>query len=90
MAFTDFKSVAHVQEKYNIRYAEEDFLEYRELSPSEAFLNEFEFSLRNMDVLHPKHQDVKMSFIRFSEKFTNLSSDDTLSGVTDQSHMTAI
>ena len=36
MAFTDFKSVAQVQEKYNIRYAEEDFLEYRELSPSEG------------------------------------------------------
>lgn len=50
MAFADFKSVAQVQEKYNIRYAEEDFLEYRELSPPETFLNEFEFSLRNMDV----------------------------------------
>ncbi|MDM8540742.1 hypothetical protein QUF90_06610 [Desulfococcaceae bacterium HSG9] len=50
MAFTDFKSVAEVQKKYNIRYEEEDFIECRELSPTEAFLDEFEFSLRNMDV----------------------------------------
>lgn len=50
MAFTDFKSIAQVQEKYHIRYAEDDFLEYQNLSPSEFFLKEFEFNLRHMDV----------------------------------------
>lgn len=50
MAFADFKSVAHVQEKYNIIYVEEDFLEYREVSPPDTFLSELEFSLLNMDV----------------------------------------
>jgi len=91
MAFTDFKSVAHVQEKYNIRYAEEDFLGYRELSPSEAFLNEFEFSLRNMDVFTSEAsrcENVIYPILR--EIYKSFVGRNTLSGVTDQSCMTAI
>ncbi len=96
MAFTDFKSVAQVQEKYNIRYAEEDFLEYSELSPSETFLNEFEFSLRNMDVftseasrcenvIYPILREVYKSFVgRYSLwSHRSISYDSDLTGIPD-------
>lgn len=50
MAFTDFKSIAQVQEEYNIRYGEENFIDYVELSPSDSFIKEFDFNLDNIDV----------------------------------------
>lgn len=96
MAFADFKSLAQVQEKYNIRYAEEDFLEYRELSPSETFLNEFEFSLKNMDVfaseasrcenvIYPILREIYKSFVAryalWSHKAITYNSD--LTGIPD-------
>ena len=93
MAFTDFKSVAEVQKKYNIRYEEDDFIEYRELSPTEAFLDEFEFSLRNMDVfasedsrcenvIYPILREVYKSFVGryslWSHKSISYNSDLTI------------
>ena len=50
MAFSDFKSMAQVQEKYRIKYLEEDFIEYTGLVPTPAFLGEFEFNRQNIDV----------------------------------------
>lgn len=50
MAFSDFKSIAEVQEKYQIRYTEADFIEYLDLKPSEQFIQEFEFNEQNIDV----------------------------------------
>lgn len=50
MAFTDFKSIALVQLEYNIKYAEENFISYIDLEPSEPFRKEFEFNLENIDV----------------------------------------
>ncbi len=50
MAFSDFKSIAQVQEEYNIKYSEEDFIEYGYLKPSDFFLKELEFSEKNIDV----------------------------------------
>ena len=50
MAFTDFKSIQQVQEAFNIKYTEEDYIDYDEIKPSKAFLEEFEFSRRNIDV----------------------------------------
>jgi len=96
MAFTDFKSVAQVQEKYNIRYAEEDFIEYGELSPSEIFLKEFEFSLRNMDVftseasrcenvIYPILREIYKSFVDGCSLWSHksISYDSDLTGVPD-------
>ena len=50
MAFSDFKSMAQVQEKYRIKYAEENFIEYADLLPTPVFLAEFEFNRQNIDV----------------------------------------
>jgi len=52
MAFSDFKTVPEVQEKFGIRYTETDFLKVEapmEL-PSEQFLQELEFSRQYIDV----------------------------------------
>ena len=52
MAFTDFKTIPEVQEKFRITYAENDFFAIEEpvICPSEQFLKEFEFCRRHIDV----------------------------------------
>lgn len=50
MAFTDFKSIAQVQQTFKIKYAEENFIEYCQSSPSDTFLEEFEFNQQYIDV----------------------------------------
>jgi len=50
MAFSDFKSVSQVQEKYKIKYIEDNFIEYREYSVSESFLKESEFNREHIDI----------------------------------------
>lgn len=50
MAFSEFKTIADVQRKYEIRYAEEDFVLCQELAPPENFLNDFEFAKENIDI----------------------------------------
>jgi hypothetical protein len=50
MAFTDFKSIAQVQEEYRITYSEESFISYFDLNPSEHFRQEFDFNQENIDV----------------------------------------
>jgi hypothetical protein len=50
MAFTDFKSIAQVQEEYRITYSEESFISYFDLKPSDRFRQEFEFNQENIDV----------------------------------------
>ena len=44
MAFTDFKSIQQVQQTFNIKYTEENYIEYDKLEPSPTFLAEFTFS----------------------------------------------
>ena len=51
MAFTDFKSMRQVQEAFNIKYTEANYLQYEDVEPSKAFLEEFEFSQRHINVL---------------------------------------
>ena len=51
MAFTDFKSIAQVQETFDIRYSEADYIQYTpNIEPSSAFLEEFTFSREHIDV----------------------------------------
>lgn len=50
MAFSDFKTISEVQEKYKIKYKEDDFIVSQELSPSDNFLNDFEFNRENIDI----------------------------------------
>ena len=51
MAFTDFKSIAQVQETFDIKYSEADYIQYTpNIEPSSAFLEEFTFSQEHIDV----------------------------------------
>lgn len=45
MAFSDFKAIPEVQERFGIRYVENDFIETKNSAgPSEQFLQEFDFN----------------------------------------------
>ena len=51
MAFSDFKTIPDVQEKFRIRHVENDFIETQHTAdPSEQFLQELEFSRQYIDV----------------------------------------
>lgn len=96
MAFTDFKSIAQVQEEYSIKYSEESFISYLDLKPSDHFKQEFEFNQENIDVftseasrcenvIYPILREVYKSF---AEKYTlwshkSISYDNKLTGTPD-------
>jgi hypothetical protein len=50
MAFNDYKTIAEVQQEYNIKYLEEDFIEITDLKPSDFFVKELKFSEQTMDI----------------------------------------
>ena len=50
MAFSDFKTISEVQEKFRIKYASNDFFEVEAKNPSEQFLQELEFSRQYINV----------------------------------------
>ena len=49
MAFSDFKTISEVQEKFSIKYASNDFFGVEAKNPSEQFLKELEFSRQHID-----------------------------------------
>ena len=49
MAFSDFKTISEVQEKFRIKYASNDFFGVEAKDPSEQFLKELEFSQQHID-----------------------------------------
>ena len=50
MAFSDFKRISEVQEKFRIKYTVSDFFEAEEANPSTQFLEEFKFTMENFNV----------------------------------------
>ena len=50
MAFSDFKTISEVQEKFRIKYASNDFFGVEAKNPPEQFLQELEFSRQYIDV----------------------------------------
>ena len=50
MAFSDFKRISEVQEKFDITYAEEDFVNVHDAEPSAQFLQDFEWTRQNLNV----------------------------------------
>ncbi|MDD9974053.1 MAG: hypothetical protein OXU27_08605 [Candidatus Poribacteria bacterium] len=50
MAFSDFKTISEVQEKFRIKYTSNDFFGVEAKNPSEQFLQELEFSREYIDV----------------------------------------
>ena len=96
MAFTDFKSIRHVQEAFNIRYTEADYLQYEDIEPSAAFLEEFEFSQQHINVfsseaarcenvIYPILRDVYKNFVDWFSLWSHesITYDARLSGTPD-------
>ncbi|MDE0556240.1 MAG: hypothetical protein OXI24_18660 [Candidatus Poribacteria bacterium] len=50
MAFSDFKTISEVQEKFRITYAEDDFFKVQPTNPSAEFLQDFEFTRAHINV----------------------------------------
>ncbi len=50
MSFTQFKNIPQVQQKYAIKYIEQNFIQPLSFELSAYFLTEFEFNLANLDV----------------------------------------
>ena len=50
MAFSDFKRISEVQEKFRIKYTANDFFEVEKARPSAQFLEEFKFTMENFNV----------------------------------------
>lgn len=96
MAFTEFKSIQITQQKFNIKYTEYEYIEYDEITPSTSFVEDFEFSRRNIDifsseasrcenVIYPIVRDVyKHYFGQYSLwSHKSLSYDEVLTGTPD-------
>ena len=50
MAFSDFKAISDVQEKFRIKYTANDFFKVEAASPPSQFLQEFQFTMENINV----------------------------------------
>ena len=50
MAFSDFKTISEVQEKFRITYTEDDFVKAEPSTPSAEFLRDFEFTRERIHV----------------------------------------
>ncbi|MYB96471.1 hypothetical protein F4167_00190 [Candidatus Poribacteria bacterium] len=50
MAFSDFKTISEVQEKFRIIYSEDDFVKSEPSTPSAEFLRDFEFTREHINV----------------------------------------
>jgi hypothetical protein len=96
MAFKDFKSIQQVQKTFHIKYVEEDYIEYDDITPSQAFLDEFHFSRKHIDVfsseasrcenvIYPVLREVYKSYVAHYALWSHraLSYDDTLTGIPD-------
>lgn len=96
MAFRDFKSIQQVQQTFNIKYSEENYIEFDDIVPSQEFLHEFEFSRKNIDifsseaarcenVIYPILRDVFKKYVAHYALWSHrtLTYDETLTGVPD-------
>ena len=50
MAFSDFKKLSEVQEQFRIKYMTSDFFKVEAANPPEQFLQEFRFTMQNINV----------------------------------------
>lgn len=50
MAFSDFKQISEVQEKFRIKYTPDNFFKVEEANPPSQFLQEFQFTMENINV----------------------------------------
>ncbi|MCP4700183.1 MAG: hypothetical protein GY862_25520 [Gammaproteobacteria bacterium] len=96
MAFTDFKSADEVQQAYQIKYVEEEFLAAAPAAAPERFVEEFEFNNANFDiftseasrcenVIYPVLREICKRFVRRYSLWSHksISADTVLSGTPD-------
>ncbi len=96
MASTDFNSIAQVQETFKIKYNEVDYLQYEDIEPSPAFLEEFEFSKQHINVfsseaarcenvIYPILRDVYKNYVEWFALWSHesIAYNEELSGTPD-------
>ena len=96
MAFTDFNSIAEVQESFQIKYTESEYIQYIDIEPSPAFLEEFKFSQRHINVfsseasrcenvIYPVLRDVFKNYVEWFALWSHelISYDEDLTGTPD-------
>lgn len=50
MSFSKYKNIAQVQQEFNIRYQEQNFLQISSFKPRQSFLDDLKFDLETLDV----------------------------------------
>ena len=96
MAFSDFKTISEVQEKFRIKYSSNDFFGVEAKDPSEQFLKELEFSQQHIDfftsdgsrcevvifpILREIYKDYAENYGLWVKK--SIAYDETLNGIPD-------
>jgi hypothetical protein len=96
MAFSEFKTIAEVQERYKIAYKEDVFIPERDALPSVVFMEDFEFNKKNIDIFtsEASRSEVVISpllremYKKYCEKYSfwiqkSISFDEVLTGTPD-------
>ena len=96
MAFSDFKTISEVQERFRITYSENDFVEVEPSSPSAEFLRDFEFTREHINVFASEASRcetiifpvLKESYKAYADRYAlwikkSIAYDDTLNGTPD-------
>ncbi|RKU17169.1 hypothetical protein C6501_04520 [Candidatus Poribacteria bacterium] len=96
MAFSDFKTISEVQERFKVKYAEDDFVEAEPATPSIEFLQDFEFTREHINVFASEASRceaiifpvLKESYKAYADRYAlwikqSITYDDTLNGTPD-------
>ena len=96
MAFSDFKTISEVQEKFRITYTEDDFVTAEPSNPSAEFLRDFEFTREHINVFASEASRcetiifpvLKESYKAYADQYAlwikqSISYDDLLNGTPD-------
>ena len=96
MAFSDFKTISEVQEKFRITYSEDDFVKSEPSTPSSEFLQDFEFTREHINVFASEASRcetiifpiLKESYKAYADQYAlwikqSIVYDDVLNGIPD-------
>ncbi|MDE0638555.1 MAG: hypothetical protein OXI43_22155 [Candidatus Poribacteria bacterium] len=96
MAFSDFKTISEVQERFKVTYAEDDFVKAEPATPSVEFLRDFEFTREHINVFASEASRcetiifpvLKESYKAYADRYAlwikqSITYDDILSGTPD-------
>ena len=96
MAFSDFKTISEVQEKFRIVYSEDDFVKSESSPPSAEFLRDFEFTREYINIFASEASRcetiifpiLKESYKAYADQYAlwikqSIAYDDVLNGIPD-------